>query len=146
MPKGSVTKKPQVLAACPPFAFPTVERVLGPHLDLVFVNTLELAREALKNNPRLDLIVCGVHFDESRMFDLLDHARREHPRVHFVCVRVLDAEISRLSREAIRTSVETLGATLMDYATEAREHGVDAADERLRAAVLGSLHRAAGVN
>ncbi|HEY5896593.1 MAG TPA: hypothetical protein VIV54_03455 [Burkholderiales bacterium] len=133
------TNKPQVLAACPPFAFPTLERVLGPYLDLVFVNTLLLAQEALKNNPRLELIICGVHFDESRMYELLDHARREHPRVQFVCVRVLDHESSRLSRESIRIALESLGARLIDYATEARERGADLADDRLRAAVLGRL-------
>lgn len=107
MPCGeSATNKPQVLAACPPFAFPTLERVLG--LDLVFVNTLLLAQEALKNNPRLELIICGVHFDESH-------------------------ESSRLSREPIRIALESLGARLIDYATEARQRGADLANDRRRA-------------
>jgi hypothetical protein len=69
------------------------------------------AEETLRNNPRISMILCGVHFDESRMYDLLRYAKREHPRTPFVCVRVLDAEIPRVSREALRIAAESMGAT-----------------------------------
>ncbi len=119
-----------------------LERVLGNDVDFVFVNTLSLAREALVGNPRLQLIICGVHFDESRMYDLLSYVRQRHPHVRFLCVRVLDAEMSAVSRESVRMAMESLGARLVDYAGHAAVHGVEAADEQLRAAVLPSLHSA----
>lgn len=119
--------------------------MLGNYVDLVFVNTLSLAREALLGNPRLELIICGVHFDESRMYDLLSYARLRHPRVHFLCVRVLNAEMSRLSRQSLQLAVESLGATLLDYAGQAAVQGVEAADEHLRTAVLASLPPAVDV-
>jgi hypothetical protein len=61
---------PKVLAACPPFAFPVLEKALGSCVDLLAANSLDKALEALRGDARPEAIVCGVHFDDSRMFDL----------------------------------------------------------------------------
>src|SRR5690349_10745568 len=102
-------RKPRVLVACPPFAFPTVERALGAHADLMYVNRLMTARAELLAHDDISMVVCGVQFDESRMFDLLQFVRRERSDVPFVCIRVLDEGDSRMASDAIATAVKALG-------------------------------------
>ena len=98
------------------------------------------AEETLRNNPRISMILCGVHFDESRMYDLLRYAKREHPRTPFVCVRVLDAEIPRVSREALRIAAESMGAdAYIDLPSLSEQLGKDDAETQLRSTVLARL-------
>jgi hypothetical protein len=131
---------PNVLAACPPFALPTLHKVLGAYVRFVPVASLEAAKTALASNPRIALVLCGVHFDESRMYELLQHARRLFAHIPFVCVRVLDAEIPRVSREALRIAAESLGATaFIDLPTLVSQIGNEAAERELRNVVLGHL-------
>ena len=72
---GGSTIKPQVMAACPPFAYPTLERALGKDFELVPVNNLADAQALLERNRDWAMVICGVYFDESRMYELLDYAR-----------------------------------------------------------------------
>src|SRR3954468_11838376 len=60
--------------------------ILKPH-ELTFVRTLGEALRALERND-FDLLVIGVHFDESRMFDLLRQVRADERYRHkpVVCV------------------------------------------------------------
>ena len=104
--------KPKVLAACPPSAMPTLDRVLSPHVDLTFVNSLNAARDALRTNTDLAMVVCGVHFDESRMYELLEFAQCERPHVPFLCIRILDAELARASRERVGLALKAAGAVI----------------------------------
>jgi DNA-binding NarL/FixJ family response regulator len=135
-----VTPKPRILAACPPFAWPTIERVLGAHGDIVFVNSLDAARAALRTNREIAMVVCGVHFDESRMYELLEYAHREHPDVPFLCVRILDAEMPRISREALAVAAKALGALgMLDFATLVAEQGRSVAEQTLENEVLTHL-------
>jgi len=140
--RGSVTDKAKVLAACPPFAMPAIERALGPHVDITFVNTLVLARELMRTTENLAMVICGVHFDESRMYDLLDYARRDFPHVPFLCVRILQSEIPQISLRALAIAAESLGAIgMIDFAATAVEKGQAAAEQNLRTAVLARLER-----
>jgi hypothetical protein len=126
--------KRKVLVACPPFALATVERALSSHADLICVNTLATARAQLAAHLDIAMVVCGVHFDESRMFDLLEYARRERVHVPFVCVRVLDVEAPRTPAESIHVATKALGAVdYVDVVAMVREQGRDAAESRLAA-------------
>jgi len=139
--------KPQVLAACPDFALPIIERSLGPDVELVVASRLESAQRIVAGNHDLRLVLCGVHFDESRMYDLLRYTRKASPDLPFICVRALDAEIPRISREAIRIAAESLGAVaFIDHATLSGEQGVATADAELRRRVFLSLRPAARKN
>ena len=131
---------PQILAACPPFALPRLQAALEAHVRLVPATSMEEAQKTLQANPDIVLIVCGVHFDESRMFELLDYARRGFPQVPFVCVRVLDAEIPRISRHALDIAAQSMGATAyLDLPQLQAEVGREAAERRLREVVLEQL-------
>ena len=130
----------RVLAALPPFAYPTLERVLGGRADVLPVHSLYGAKALLQAEPDISLIVCGVHFDESRMFDLLRHAHELYPHIPFVCCRILEMRLPRISIEAVAVSVLQLGAAaFFDFPARAREVGRDAADEEFRSLLLGQL-------
>jgi CheY-like chemotaxis protein len=80
--------------------------------DLSFVRTMDEARSMLTGR-NFDLIVIGVHFDESRMFDLLRHVRwqERHRATPVVCV--LTTEVSRhaIAAEGLEIAVKALGGT-----------------------------------
>jgi CheY-like chemotaxis protein len=80
--------------------------------ELTFVNTLDEATRTLTGR-NFDLIVIGVHFDESRMFDLLRHVRwqERHRATPVVCV--LTAEFARhaIAAEGLEIAVKALGGT-----------------------------------
>ena len=80
--------------------------------ELIFVRTLDEAKAALSGR-NYDLVIIGVHFDESRMFDLLRHVRGEerHRATPVVCV--LTAEFARhaIAAEGLEIAVKALGGT-----------------------------------
>jgi hypothetical protein len=140
LPIGGATKKPQVLAACPSFASPTLERVLARDVDLTYVNTLHVAESLLRQRADFAMIICAVYFDESRMFDLLHLARTDFPELPFLCVRVFDSDVSRVAGHAIAIATGTLGAVdYVDLIDLARAHGREFAEQRLRDAVFAHL-------
>lgn len=58
----------------------------------------------------LDLIVCQMHFDDSRMFDLLRAARQTAPDVPFVACRLVGSVLTRAMMEAMIIGVKHAGA------------------------------------
>jgi hypothetical protein len=124
-----------------------VTRILGESAALVPVMSFDAAQEKLRTNPRISLILCGVHFDESRMYDLLRYVRGEFPRLPFVCCRVLSSEIPAISREAIELAAKTLGAAIfIDVSTLSQELGNEQADEQFRILVFAQLPRRNSAN
>jgi hypothetical protein len=97
---------------------------------------------------QFDVIVCGTHFAESKMFDLLRYAKTstESRQTPFLCVRVLEGELDDTAFLGIRMAAEAMGAAgFVDLNRWRREEGFDAARNRLRHLVwslanAGSLH------
>ncbi len=88
-----------------------LERILTPGHEFVAVQELHTALEALEKQS-YDLIIVGVHFDDSRMFDLLPHFTKiktcaETPVICF-CTR--DTPITRAMHESLEFSARALGA------------------------------------
>lgn len=132
--------KPRVLAACPLAGTRTLKGILVDHVELVFVNTLAGARDVLLANVDIAAVICSVHFDESRMYSLLEYAHRTFPDLPFICVRVLGGEISRMSGDAIALASETLGArAYVDFAASLANDGREAAEHLLAGVVLTHL-------
>lgn len=81
-----------------------------------------------------DLIVCGLHFDDSRMFDLLRHAK-SNPRtrsIPFVVVKASDGELSPTLQQGIEIACAALGADCFVELTTWEKHGGNAvAQQRL---------------
>jgi hypothetical protein len=74
------------------------------------------------------------------MYDLLDYAHCGFPKLPFLCVRVLDGQIQRISRKAIEIAARTLGAAAyVDFPDLVAQRGAQAAEQELRRAVLAAL-------
>src|SRR5437899_9265582 len=68
-------KKSRILVACVQEAYTRLFAIFTGH-ELTFVTTLADAQTALRAD-HFNVIMIGVNFDESRMFDLLQHVRAD---------------------------------------------------------------------
>lgn len=92
-----------------PSAAEIVRPVLEGHFHLIYSHSLRDALRALEDDASLDLVLCGLHFDESRMFELLQHVRngRSTHHIPFVCLNaknsVLPQSVVRIAAKAVIT-------------------------------------------
>ena len=79
---------------------------------LTFVRTLDEAKVSLSGHS-FDLIVISVHFDESRMFDLLRYVRwqERHRATPVVCILTVDFTRHAIATEGLEIAVKALGGT-----------------------------------
>ena len=84
-----------------------------PEYDLVFVRTLDQAQHALAR-AQFGLVLIGVHFDESRMFDLLRHlqASNGHAGCAVICMRSQQFESPAITIEGLEIAARALGCNL----------------------------------
>lgn len=132
--------RPRVLVAGTRQGIASVREVLGEAIEMVGAQSVaEALREADKG---VDLIICNIRFDDSRMFDFLG-ALAERPAargVPVICCRVLHRPLSAGARRAIALALEALGvAEFVDMQAIEEEQGSDAAQEALRRAALSRL-------
>jgi hypothetical protein len=139
-------RPPKVLAAFPSLAIPSLERIFDGHVGFLPVHSLSEAKSMLQSNADvISLVACGVHFDESRMFDLLRYVRESFPGIPFICCRVLEMQFARISIPAIALSAASLGAvTFFDLPGRTKEVGRQAAEEEFRNVLLKHLPRPQG--
>jgi DNA-binding response OmpR family regulator len=86
--------------------------ILAGH-ELVTAHALEEAQRAIERT-QFDMIVVGVHFDDSRMFDLLRYLQSSgrHGKRPLVCVRSQQFVSAAISIEGLEIAATTLGCTL----------------------------------
>lgn len=106
-------KAPRILIAGVPETYGRLSTILAnytPH----FANTFHEATAFLKSMV-YDLVLIGVHFDESRMFDLLRYlkASDRHAQVLVVCYRATAGAETRteLTMQAVELACRVLGAS-----------------------------------
>lgn len=75
--------------------------------ELFCADTLQQASRLLIEDG-FDLVVCGIHFDDSRMVELCRYLRKEGKETPFVVVRVSPSK----NQEILRQSTESLRKTL----------------------------------
>jgi DNA-binding response OmpR family regulator len=85
--------------------------ILAGH-NLAFVSKLDEAKNLLAGRG-FDLIVIGVHFDDSRMFDLLRLVRGQerHRATPVICVLTVDFTRHAIAGEGLEIAVKALGGT-----------------------------------
>jgi hypothetical protein len=107
-----VGRKARILVACDPHAYARLFAVLTGQ-ELILTTTRPDADAALKGDG-FDLVMIGVHFDESRMFDFLRHVRADdrYARVPVACFRgvVVPEAQARLGMDAVGTASRAMGA------------------------------------
>jgi CheY-like chemotaxis protein len=128
---------PRILVAGTTEAIEALRELLRDDAELVLARSV---REALDLfDPQIDLVVCNVRFDESRMFDFV-LALRQKPggsEVGVVSFRVEGAELSPRMRSSIRAALDALGVhTFVDVPHLALEYGRSTALETLRQIIL----------
>jgi hypothetical protein len=129
-----------VLAACPRMAVSTLERVLAGGASLLPVHTLEEAVALLRCDEQIDLVVGSMHFDESRMFDLLRYVRDAFPLMPFLSCRILRTMLAPASIDAVAMSSAGLGAVAhFDLPTESRTLGTQGGEAAFRSLLLSHL-------
>lgn len=102
----------KVLVADTPEADRRLAAILAGY-DVVSVRTLEQAERAIEHT-QFDLVMVGVHFDESRMFDFLRHlqANGVHGKCPVVCTRSYRFVSPAISIEGLAIAVKALGCKL----------------------------------
>ena len=110
--------------------------MLASGTDLFPVHTMEQALKVLVRDPsNIDLIICTIAFDDSRMMDFLQAVKREPAisRIPFLCTRVVAGVLSDSSVGTVRAICTDCGAVdLLDIA----RLRYDAGQTALNAAVL----------
>lgn len=127
---------PVVLSATAAETQGRVREWLEPDLQVLYAATFQDAERKLKGSKKIDLVLVGVHFDESRMFDLMRYCTKHYPRLPIVCCRLLATDVSPIFIEALRVAVESSGASLLDLPAIAKAAGAEAARFALRNEVL----------
>jgi hypothetical protein len=102
----------------------SLQRILEPAHELTIVSTMADALKTLKKNS-FDLLIVGVRFDESRMFDFISAMRAvgignkaAEPIVGFeknadrpiICFCARDTEMTRIMHDSIDFTSKALGA------------------------------------
>jgi CheY-like chemotaxis protein len=118
-----------------------VQRAVGQYVDPLPAHTYDDALALLRSRRDIDLVVCGVFFDETRMFDLLRAVRREFPDIPFVCCRIGERELAPVTLEAIGIAAKSMGAA--GIISLPLLHPSDTSDREFRSFVLRYLRRRA---
>lgn len=117
---------PRILTAVAPDTEERVRRILTGH-DLLFVNDLGAAKRALEHGG-VQLIFVGAHFDESRMFDLLDYIQKDakHKKIPIVAAIVAALSLSQETVRGLSYATKIFGASvfvnLNDFADDEAEN------------------------
>jgi DNA-binding NtrC family response regulator len=92
----------------------------------------------------IDVVVCSLRFDESRMLDFIAEIARERPRLPVVCCHV-SGKLREASLRAAFTAAGHLGAVaVVDFPDPDREAQTAGANAELRAAVAANLSHDVG--
>src|SRR5690349_23919907 len=93
-----------------------------PGHELVFVRTLGDAIRALRADG-FKLVIIGMHFDESRMFELLQYVKAlpEYKEVPVICVQCMEVALADAVLKNMDDAVKALGGTAF---VDLRDHVV----------------------
>lgn len=128
----------RVLIADNEEAVATLQHVLGDCVDIVVANTMQQAEEHLQQP--LDMVICGIHFDGSNMFQLLHLVNARHGHLPFIVFRDLASALDPTFAHSVQISAKLLGALgLIDLYSLRQRLGTQEADRRVRGMVLDAL-------
>lgn len=132
--------KHRVLIAAQPAAALLLEEMLEELLELIRVQTIADGIIALQREAgRIDLIICTVLFDDSRMLEFLQAVKQDSSisGIPFVCCRLLPTVLAHDSMIRLGQVCTYLGAReFIDLPGLDKLHGVNAGKRAFRNAVM----------
>jgi hypothetical protein len=134
----------RILVADTPEAVEILRPVIGDGARLIPAFTVEEALAVAAQG--VDMIVAGVHFDKSRMFDLLHilHADRQLRNTPVVCVRLLGSNLAPRLFEKLGIPCKALGAIdFIDLYALERRFGQEGARAEVARMILAVVHNRA---
>jgi hypothetical protein len=134
----------RVLVAGTQDAIDAARAALGEELELAAAYSVAEALQQVAGG--VELVLCNVRFDDSRMFDFLQalNKRPAARRAPVICCRVLLHTLPGV-HHAVEMALEALGvAAFVDLAKLAQRDGAAAAEEKLREIVMAHLSRVTG--
>ena len=123
---------PRILVADSPEAIAVFRAALSSSFELEAATTFARAQAALADPPAL--VVCGCHFDEGRMYDLLRlmKATPGLDRTPFMAVRCMQGELEDTLYESVKIAVRALGGNaFVDLLRWQRRWGAPEASHRI---------------
>jgi len=129
-------KRRKILAAMRQEGAVAVERALGRYVEVVPAYTFDEAVRRLQGDG-ISLVLCGIYFDETRMFDLLRFVKGKHPGLRFVCCRIGQSEVPEVTLEAVGIAAKSMGAE--EFVDMPLLRPDPAADQEFRSLVLRHL-------
>ena len=127
-----MARRCRLLAAVTEMGYAHVRRALIPDFDLVAAYTHAQAMVALQQGS-IDVILCSIHFDESRMFELLVAARTAAPQIPFICCQLVGTALRPSLIQSMVSAAESQGALgFINYNAALRTRATAEADRYLR--------------
>jgi hypothetical protein len=133
-------KKTRILVASVPQAYTRLFAVLSGH-ELSFARTLTEAQTALDRDG-FDLVMVGVHFDESKMFELLQYVKADarYTQVPLVCFRGVAANDAKteLVEGSVEAACKAVNASFFDLTAFTDDNRGNSAVRKIIHDLLGS--------
>lgn len=139
--------QPPVVVADTPEAFDRLQQSVTAPFRFVAAPTYASARQLIQ--PDTALVVCGCHFDDGHMYDLLRFmkARPELKDIPFLAIRILEGELDDTIYESVKIATRALGANgFIDLFRLQRQHGEAEANHRLTQRILALAGSGADTN
>lgn len=96
------------MAAVTPPSLRILRPMIAGRCQVIPAYTMQVAMELVRD--RIQLVVCSLHFDESRMFDLLSYMRIAVPRLPVVCCCMMPTQLSEAAMHDLTVAARELGA------------------------------------
>lgn len=138
MKRETLQERFRIIAADRPAGVETLHKIFSDVADIVPVLTMNEARRAAESD--FDLMVCGIHFADSRMFDLLSYVQElgEGKVGRFLIYRDFEYKLDPTFFRSLEISAEVSGtAGFVDLYSLRQLKGLTAADEAFRSIVRG---------
>jgi len=136
----SADPRPKLLIAVRPEDMALSKIILGNEFNVVFCHTYEEACRALDGS--VQMVTCGVHFDNGKVFDLLRYVRAtpEFETLPFFILLGAGSRYSHAIVQGIRAAAELLKVTAFtDLTRFAEKFGKDASFDALRKGIREAI-------
>jgi DNA-binding response OmpR family regulator len=126
----------KILVAATPPVQEILRDALEDEFDIILCGNLEQAKQLL--NKPVDLVICTVLFDDSRMFDFLRYAKTNPvtKSIPFICARARRGSLPHNEVKTFMKAAKVLGADeFVDIHAWINELGAERAFDELRATI-----------